>query len=86
MTGSEFFNSRPFMRYWQATAVSGLGSYVTLFVLQVLVVVTLDGSTTEVGWLNAARWLPFLVLGLAVGRSEGRGRQRGHDPGLRATR
>ena len=55
------------MRYWRASAVSGLGTYVTLFALQALVVLTLHGSATEVGWLNAARWLPYLVFGLVVG-------------------
>ena len=50
--------SRSFSRYWRATAVSGLGTYVTLFALQALVVLTLDGTATDVGWLNAARWLP----------------------------
>lgn len=47
--------------------MSGLGTYVTLFALQALVVLTLGGSATDVGWLNAARWLPFLVFGLVVG-------------------
>ena len=61
------FISRPFLRYWRAGAVSGLGTYVTLFALQALVVLTLDGSAADVGWLNAARWLPYLVLGLVVG-------------------
>lgn len=28
---------------------------------------TLDGTAEDVGWLNAARWLPYLVLGLVVG-------------------
>jgi predicted MFS family arabinose efflux permease len=59
--------SRSFSRYWRAEAVSGLGTYVTLFALQALVVLTLDGSASDVGWLNAARWLPYLVLGLVVG-------------------
>jgi len=67
VTGSEVFPSRPFLRYWRADAVSGLGSYVTLFALQALVVLTLHGSAADVGWLNAARWLPYLVLGLVVG-------------------
>lgn len=67
MTGSEVFISRPFLRYWRAAAVSGLGTYVTIFALQALVVLTLDGTAADVGWLNAARWLPFLVLGLFVG-------------------
>jgi len=67
VTSSEVFPSRPFLRYWRADAVSGLGSYITLFALQALVVLTLHGSAADVGWLNAARWLPYLVFGLVVG-------------------
>ncbi len=55
------------LRYWRATAVSGLGTYVTVFALQALVVLTLDGTAADVGWLNAARWLPYLTFGLVVG-------------------
>lgn len=64
---TERFPSGAFLRYWRANAVSGLGTYVTLFALQTLVILTLDGSATDVGWLNAARWLPYLALGLVVG-------------------
>ena len=67
MGGDERFPSRPFLLYWQAQAVSGFGSYITLLALQTLVVLTLHGSATQVGWLNAARWLPYLVLGVVVG-------------------
>lgn len=28
---------------------------------------TLHGSAAEVGWLNSARWLPYLVVGVVVG-------------------
>lgn len=56
-----------FTRYWRASAVSAFGSYVTLFALQALVVETLDGSAADVGLVNSARWLPFLVVGVAVG-------------------
>lgn len=56
-----------FGRYWRAQAVSGAGTYVTLLALQVMVVQTLDGGAVEVGWLNAARWAPYLVLGKIVG-------------------
>ncbi len=55
------------MRYWRADAVSGFGTYVTLFALQTMVVITLHGSAADIGWLNAARWLPYLVFGLVVG-------------------
>ena len=58
---------RGFLLYWRAEAVSGLGTYVTVFALQALVVLTLDGTAEDVGWLNAARWLPYLVFGLVVG-------------------
>ncbi len=67
VTSKERFPSGSFLRYWRAGAVSGLGTYVTLFALQTLVVLTLDGSATDVGWLNAARWLPYLGFGLVVG-------------------
>ncbi|RYB91724.1 MFS transporter [Nocardioides oleivorans] len=59
--------SASFTRYWRASAVSGFGTYVTLFALQALVVLTLDGTASDVGWLNAVRWLPYLVVGIVVG-------------------
>ncbi|HEV2797292.1 MAG TPA: MFS transporter [Nocardioides sp.] len=61
------FISRSFSYYFRADAVSTLGTYVTLFALQALVVLTLDGTASDVGWLNASRWLPYLVFGLVVG-------------------
>jgi MFS family permease len=67
VTGGQVFPSRVFLRYWRADAVSGFGTYVTVFALQTLVVLTLHGSAADVGWLNAARWLPYLVFGLVVG-------------------
>ncbi|WP_166140456.1 MFS transporter [Nocardioides ochotonae] len=67
MSGGGVFISGSFLRYWRATAVSGLGTYVTVFALQALVVLTLDGTAADVGWLNAARWLPYLTFGLVVG-------------------
>lgn len=67
MSDGGVFISGSFLRYWRATAVSGLGTYVTVFALQALVVLTLDGTAADVGWLNAARWLPHLTFGLVVG-------------------
>jgi MFS family permease len=67
VTSSAVFPSGSFLRYWRADAVSGFGTYVTLFALQTLVILTLHGSAADVGWLNAARWLPYLVFGLVVG-------------------
>ena len=67
MAGDGSVRSNEFRRYWRASAVSGLGSYITVFSLQALVVLDLHGGAAEVGWLNAARWLPYLVFGLLVG-------------------
>ena len=65
-----------FSRFWWGEAVSGFGSAITLLALQTLVVVTLQGSAVEVGWLNSARWFPYLVLGLVVGALVDRARRR----------
>lgn len=67
MASEGSLRSKAFARYWRAGAVSGLGSYITVFSLQALVVLDLHGGAGEVGWLNAARWLPYLVFGLLVG-------------------
>jgi MFS family permease len=76
VAGGEGFPSRGFWLYWQAGAVSGFGSYITLLALQTLVVLTLHGSVVQVGWLNAARWLPYLVVGVVVGALVDRRRRR----------
>ena len=67
MSDTGVFISRSFSLYWRADAVSTLGTYITLFALQALVLLTLDGTSSDVGWLNASRWLPYLVFGLVVG-------------------
>jgi MFS family permease len=58
---------RGYVRFWIADAVSMVGSSVTGLALQVVAVVTLQASGTEVGILNAARWLPYLLFGLIAG-------------------
>lgn len=65
-----------FRRFWVAATVSDFGTAVTTLALQVLVLVTLDGSATEVGLVSAARWLPYLVLGVLVGVLADRVRRR----------
>lgn len=67
MVGDEGFPSRSFLLFWRANAVSAFGTHVTLLALQTLVVLTLHGSAAQVGWLNSARWLPYLVVGVVVG-------------------
>lgn len=65
--GDVKFPSRSFLHYWRASAISGLGSFVTLLALQALVVLAMHGSPLQVGWLNSVRRLPYLVVGVVVG-------------------
>ena len=70
------FPSGDFTRFWWAETVSSVGTYVTVVALPTLVVLTLDGTAQDVGWLNSARWLPYLLLGLVVGALVDRHRRR----------
>jgi hypothetical protein len=67
MVVDEDFPSRPFRLHWRVNAASAFGTYITLLALQALVVLTLHGSAAEVGWLNSARLLPYLLFGVVVG-------------------
>ncbi len=69
-------NSRGFRLFWTASAVSGFGSQVTMFAVAVLIVRTLGGTAADVGLVNSARWLPYLVLGLVVGALADRVRRK----------
>ena len=70
------FPSGDFTRFWWGETVSSVGTYVTVVALPTLVVLTLDGTAQDVGWLNSARWLPYLLLGLVVGALVDRHRRR----------
>jgi MFS family permease len=67
---------RGFRRLWSASTASAFGSYVTLLAVQVLVVEVLAGDAADVGLVNAARWVPYLVLGLLAGVLVDRVRRR----------
>lgn len=65
-----------FWTTWTASTVSSFGSYITTLAVGVLVVLTLDGGSTEVGLVNAAGWLPYLLFGLIAGVLVDRVRRR----------
>lgn len=65
-----------FFGYWASYTISGFGTYITTVALQVLVLVDLAGNAIDVGLLNAARWLPYLVLGLVIGALVDRRRRK----------
>ena len=68
--------SRGFARLWTASTASAFGSYVTVVAVQVAVVEVLAGDAVDVGIVNAARWLPYLLLGLLAGVLVDRVRRR----------
>ncbi|QCR18330.1 MFS transporter [Agrococcus sp. SGAir0287] len=67
---------RSFRWLLAAESASSVGTYVTLLALQTIVVVTLGGDAADTGLLSAARWLPYLVVGLLVGALVDRMRRR----------
>jgi len=72
----DVFRIPGFLAFWTAYTVSGFGSYVTTLALQVIVLLTLNGTAADVGLLNGARWLPYLALGLVVGALVDRRRRK----------
>src|SRR4051794_37141209 len=65
-----------FHRLWGASTISSFGDYVTALAIQVLIVVRLHGGSTDVGIVSAARWLPYMLLGLVAGVLVDRSRHR----------
>ena len=72
----DVFRIPGYLAFWSAYTVSGFGTYITTLALQVLVLQTLHGTAADVGLLNAARWLPYLLLGLIVGAIVDRRRRK----------
>lgn len=56
-----------FAAFWWASSVSDFGTYITTLALQVLVITTLGGTALDVGLVNGARWVPYMVLGVVIG-------------------
>ncbi|GAB2464912.1 MFS transporter [Jatrophihabitans fulvus] len=77
MSGPDRLRHRPdFVRFWTAFTVSSFGTYVTTLALSVIVVQVLHEGATEVGVVSAARWVPYLVLGVVAGVLVDRARRR----------
>lgn len=57
----------PFGRYWAAATISSFGTAVTTVAMPVLVIRELGASSLSLGFVNAAQFLPYAVLGLVAG-------------------
>ncbi|RKT54242.1 MFS transporter [Saccharothrix australiensis] len=58
---------RNFRLLWFGETISQLGTAVTTVAMPLLAVLALDASTFVVGLLNAAVWLPWVLVGLPAG-------------------
>ena len=56
-----------FVKLWVGQGLSEVGSQVTEVALPLTAVITLHATAGQVGLLNMARWLPFLLFTLIVG-------------------
>lgn len=65
-----------FRLFWTASTVSDFGTQVTTLAIQVLIVTALAGSAADVGLVNAARWVPYLLFGVVVGALADRVRRK----------
>ena len=72
----DVFRLPGYLAFWTAYSVSGFGTYITTIALQVLVVLTLGGTAADVGLVNGARWLPYLLFGLVIGALVDRRRRK----------
>ncbi|MFF7856976.1 MFS transporter [Streptomyces sp. NPDC007904] len=61
------FAQPDFRLLWTGETVSGLGNSITVVALPLIAVEVLDASSTAVGLLAGAVWLPWLLAGLPVG-------------------
>jgi predicted MFS family arabinose efflux permease len=65
-----------YVRFWTADAVSMAGSAFTALAVPIIAKLTLHVSTTELGILRAAAWMPYPLFGLLVGVYVDRHRRR----------
>ncbi len=56
-----------FVKLWVGQGLSEVGSQITEVALPLTAVITLHATSGQVGLLNMARWLPFLLFTLIVG-------------------
>jgi MFS family permease len=58
---------RDFRLFWAGQTVSRLGSAITAVALPLVAVGTLNASTFRIALLQAASWLPWVLIGLPAG-------------------
>jgi MFS family permease len=59
--------TREFQKLWVGQTISAVGSAVTLVALPLTAALTLSATPTDMGFLNAAGWLPYLFFSVFAG-------------------
>ncbi|MGW6503246.1 MFS transporter [Nonomuraea angiospora] len=65
--GHATLRGRRFLVFWSAQTTSKFGSAMTVVVMPLIAVQSLNASPFLIGVLEAAAWLPWLVIGLVAG-------------------
>jgi MFS family permease len=73
---NSLWRNREFLKFWGGQTISVLGSAVTGLALPLTAVNTLNASSAQMGLLNAAGMLPFLLVALFAGAWIDRHRRR----------
>jgi predicted MFS family arabinose efflux permease len=64
---SRAFTDRDFVKLWAGESISLIGTQVTQFTMPLVAVLTLNVSVSQLGVLNALRFVPVLCLSLLAG-------------------
>jgi MFS family permease len=64
---STLVRNRDFLKYWAASAISDVGSQITLLAFPLIGALTLNATPWEMGVLNAAQYAPVLLISLFAG-------------------
>lgn len=62
-----FLRNANFRKLWAGQTISSFGSEVTAFALPLVAVLALQATPLQMGILNSAQFIPFLLIGLFVG-------------------
>lgn len=74
--GETLWRDRNFLRFWSGQSLSQIGSQITELAIPVLAVLLLQATELQMGFLNAAGVVAFLVIGLPAGAWIDRMRKR----------